>query len=386
MARSLYSTVLHNYSYSELKDLCFAPGSTFGSAFDCQWGVWRDKAVADFGVSREFFDLVRSFGIRVAGDFSNAGTLSGPQRYLQIASYVKLTPLSGVRVYDDETCPCFIEGVYEALTGFAKAISQRDLQMLLWFNSRIKPEQKEEIKSWMGQDYEDTSQIIQRLEKEWTRAHEQLTRPSLYDRYYLERVLLRGRLDILDQIIHSYFVLPEEFSIEKDITRYYRYGDNPLDEPFPIYELPLQTTEDEDVKEIVSFALLSSDVRIVDFFRSIFRDRDLRDITKNLQRPEQVLFHGKPEEAYQIGLRFMQKDSKAYLYSYMVELLLQTKDEGDYAFILDEKAGDIPYITCLLPHVIDELKSSNSPLQEFAYISNPVLYPVSHALLQEALQ
>ncbi|SPN79418.1 Hypothetical protein BRZCDTV_331 [Brazilian cedratvirus IHUMI] len=45
MEKSLRSLVLAKYSYDDLIDLCFAPDSTFANVFDCDWGVWRDKAV-----------------------------------------------------------------------------------------------------------------------------------------------------------------------------------------------------------------------------------------------------------------------------------------------------------------------------------------------------
>ncbi|SOB74335.1 hypothetical protein BQ9231_00452 [Cedratvirus lausannensis] len=85
MSQTLYSTILKNYTYDELKKLCLDP--EFNLLFDCEWGIWRDKAQADFGISPQFFDLI--------------GVLPGPERYLQIASYIKLSPSS--------------EGVYEAV-------------------------------------------------------------------------------------------------------------------------------------------------------------------------------------------------------------------------------------------------------------------------------
>ncbi|QIN54303.1 hypothetical protein [Cedratvirus kamchatka] len=115
--KSLYSTILRNYTYEELERLCLDPD--FAILFDCDWGIWRDKAVVDFDVSPQFFDLIR--------------VLSGPQRYLQIASYVKLTPLS--------------ENAYEPISGFREARFRKDKEMLLWFPQRITIEQDETTRS-----------------------------------------------------------------------------------------------------------------------------------------------------------------------------------------------------------------------------------------------
>nr|WIL03108.1 hypothetical protein Cbor_188 [Cedratvirus borely] len=131
---TLYSTILRNYTYEQVRDLCFAPGSTFGSAFDCEWGVWRDKAVADFDISPQFFDLVRSLGAS-----NGIRTLSGSQRYLQIASYVKLSPLSAVRVLPGGQ----IEGVYESIKGIRVAKERKDAQAMMFFAQRASQQRRD---------------------------------------------------------------------------------------------------------------------------------------------------------------------------------------------------------------------------------------------------
>jgi hypothetical protein len=83
--------------------------------FDRDWGIWRDKAKADFNISEEFFDLV---------------SLDGLQRYLQVASYIKLSPISLARMHEGE-----IEGVYEPCAGYIKADKRRDEKVLVYFVS-----------------------------------------------------------------------------------------------------------------------------------------------------------------------------------------------------------------------------------------------------------
>nr|WIL03380.1 hypothetical protein Cplu_298 [Cedratvirus plubellavi] len=109
MLRSLRQTSLANYDYEQVKNLCSDP--SFYNVFDCQWGVWRDKAVADFGISPEFFDLVP--------------ILSGSQRYLQISAYERLT--------EDSLAKSVDEGVYEAVAGFKEAVMRDDYDMVLFF-------------------------------------------------------------------------------------------------------------------------------------------------------------------------------------------------------------------------------------------------------------
>lgn len=83
--KSLRNLVLSTYPYEQLRDLCFEEESNFGEIFDCHWDLWRDKAVAEFNITPQFFDLVK--------------TLSGPQRYLSIKSYFAITKDLAVRLY-----------------------------------------------------------------------------------------------------------------------------------------------------------------------------------------------------------------------------------------------------------------------------------------------
>jgi hypothetical protein len=373
---SLYSTILHNYTYEEIRDLCFTEGeagvpASFPIVFDCQWGIWRDKAVTDFNISPQFFDLVR--------------VLSGPQRYLQIASYVKLSPLSGVRVYQDTGV---IEGVYEALAGFSEARNRGDMEALLCFTKRIKPEQAKlssMFPSWLSKEA-FAEEISQDLAK---RKDKILTYPpqdGVYNIDYLALVLEQGRVDVLDKILQYYFVLPQGFNIEKDIPYTPFWA-----EEFPIYDLPLQETPEEDFDTLVGPILSSGDTRIVDFFRSIFRDRDFNTPVREnfLSGYGSLLYHRKPEEAYGMDVRFFNKESytgRGLGYDYMIESLLYAlshdEEPEDNDWIEDGHLGDIPFITAFL-QLVPYKKETLLKLVNFPNLH--VLYPLTIAILREHL-
>nr|WIL03729.1 hypothetical protein Cplu_176 [Cedratvirus plubellavi] len=383
---SLYSTVLKNYTYEEIRNLCFTEGSTFGSAFDCEWKVWRDKAVADFAISEEFFDLIR--------------TLSGPQRYLQIASYVKLSPLSGVRVYTNPDREEYaIEGVYEAVEGYELAEKRRDPEMVLWFANRIKPEvckPKHQIKN--------LDAVLQELEKKKAKEPQFFTDDFFVDEedefLYLIKATKKGRVDVLDDIIHGIFRLPKDFSIARDIPRHYNYDDERFwKEKGYLVDLPLQEL-DEDIEDIfledlLRASFLSGDTRIVDFYLSIFRDKkeDIREAARSAHFGYySLLRHGNPEDAYGIALRTIRyRSSYDVLPYHMVEvafLFVQTNEKRKYrvAFLL-QHMGDITSIMAILPFCTKE------DIQEVVYgsledwnIDYKHLHPLSIVLLKQHYQ
>ena len=352
---SLYSTVLHNYSYDDLKELCFTPDSTFPLVFDCDWGVWRDKAQADFGVSGEFFDLIR--------------TLSGTQRYLQIEAYVKLSPLS-LLVEHDLGYPCHVEGVYEAYAGYEEARDRRDAQMMVWFAQRVTPQEQEVVGPVYERAKEMASSWIGGLLKN-------LYYPPpnrKYDIHYLSLVLSHGRVDILDKIIHKYFDLPKDFKLAN-------LEKGGLQGPFPLYDLPIQNTSQEDFMEILDSALSSADVRIVDFVRSIFRDRDVQGWVGRSNLGKSLPIHGRPEETYKIALRFIDQNTRAQNLDFMVELVLsQPRFKTSYSDLLYRNLGNIPFIQALLPYTDkSEVKYIPYDLEE----SSKFIYPVSVLLMEE---
>ncbi|SPN79424.1 Hypothetical protein BRZCDTV_334 [Brazilian cedratvirus IHUMI] len=348
MAKSLYSTVLHNYTYEQVRDLCFASDSTFGNVFDCDWGVWRDKAVVDFGVSPQFFDLVPN--------------LSGPQRYLQIASYVKLTPLSGVRVYEDGT----IEGVYEAWKGYTQARLRKDPDMLLWFANRIKPEQQTGPRR-------NISQKTQSAIDDFAQPKEK--KQFIFRYEDLLWFVKHGKIRELDEIIHNYFTLPEGFSIEKDVP-YVPFWEI-TDKYSALLDLPLQDYSG-DIEDLVNALASSGDVRIVDFFRSIFRDRlDLLE-SRYASAQKSLLLHGKPEETFGIEVRFFNPE-KYIEYQYMAETLLGISvpnKEKLKSYVLTSSLGDITYLMAVLP-----LFSKEVILEALKKVDG-LVYPLSKAILE----
>ncbi|SPN79146.1 Hypothetical protein ZAZAV_187 [Cedratvirus Zaza IHUMI] len=366
MAQSLYSTVLKNYTYDDLKELCFAPESNFGNSFDCDWDVWRDKAVVDFGVSPQFFDLIR--------------TLSGPQRYLQIASYVKLTPLSGVRVYEDGT----VEGVYEAYTGYLESKERRDADMMLWFYQRIGEEQKRYLSIMSGFSKEEMLEEIELRREKWQeeerKEEEFLSDPGRERSKYLRKIIEAGRIDILDEIIHGYFTLPEEFSIERDIpyTPFWQISSQQLRE-----DLPLQPhIEDKEARKIIQASMQSSNTRIVDFFRSIFRDRNLEGFTKSTSTKNGLLRHGKPEETYGIALRFFGPKTNVFTFEHMAELFLYfSQSQATYHYytaIINRRKGDITFLQAVLPYTEPKY---------FSYLeTRPEFLTLSRSLIEEYAQ
>ena len=361
MSQTLYSTILKNYTYDELKKLCL--DIDFNLLFDCQWGIWRDKAVADFGISPQFFDLIR--------------VLPGPQRYLQIASYIKLSPLS--------------EGVYEAVTGFREAIYRKDKDMLLWFAQRIKPEQEEESRKVMPA-YQDAFSEYEKLVSSWTEEPKLVYPPEdgVYDVDYLCSVVKKARVDILDQIIHRYFVLPEGFSIEKHVAKipFWQIRDEEGRDLTIMHNLPLQNFNHEDFKKLLEPVLMSGDVRIVDFFRSIFRNRDLKVISRGSYVGGSVylFLHGRPEEAYGIDLRILDEESRRDrgLFCSMIESILYAlpyrKRKPEECDLFTSMLGDVTFLSTLVASVPQDKARINHLLQKQTF---HILYPLSCKILQE---
>nr|WIL04671.1 hypothetical protein Cduv_191 [Cedratvirus duvanny] len=383
MAGTLRGTLLHKYSYEEIRNLCFTEGSTFGSAFDCDWDVWRDKAVADFGISPQFFDLIRVF--------------NGPQRYLQIASYVKLTPLSGVRVYSDTN---IIEGVYEALSGYNEAMRREDPEMLFWFTSRIKPEQEQELRRMFPEGQSKLKQA-EKFVALWERERDIPLHRDDGSVNYLLYVIRRGDVRELDKIIHRYFTLPQGFSIERDIpyTPFWEIYDE-QGHLRAIYDLPLQTLNPEMesfFNDLLKAILGSGDTRIADFFLSIFRNREMRKNTSTgrtmcASAENSLKVHRRPEEAYGIQLRFFDRnyDTEGGWYGYMVEILLFFEEEGREIRpdLIRSNLGNIPYIAALLPLISRERAKEffEDEIIHGPWADYKILYPLSISLIEDYLQ
>nr|WIL03234.1 hypothetical protein Cbor_178 [Cedratvirus borely] len=373
---TLYSTVLKNYTYEEIRNLCFTEGSTFPSAFSCDWDIWRDKAVTDFNISPQFFDLIR--------------VLSGPQRYLQVASYFKLTPLSGVRMYEGS----IIEGVYEAFKGYEIAQKRRDGDMVLWFFNRLKPEARKQVKSAY-------SVLLELKEKKAVEARLSISEPfeEEEDKYfYLIEATKKGRVDILDHNIHDLFRLPKDFSISRDVPKHGNYNNaNFWKKKGYLLDLPLQEL-DEDIEDtflekLLEASLESGDTRIADFYLSIFRNKK-EEIKKAARKTrfgyDSLLLHGNPEDAYSIALRTL-RYKKTYddLPFHIVEVafyLMQKHYESQGAFLISH-LGDVASIMAILPVCSEEdVTRALNVLDEVRGESYKYLYPLSTMLLKQHYQ
>jgi hypothetical protein len=318
----------------------------------------------DFNISPQFFDLIR--------------VLPAPQRYLQIASYVKLSPLS--------------EEVYEPITGFREARFRKDKDMLFWFAQRITPEQDEATKSLVPA-YQGILTEYNKLVSSWTKIEPVYPpKDGIYGITYLCSVLQKGRLDILDQIIHRYFSLPQGFSIQRDVPSipFWQIRDEEGNDRTIMYNLSTQPNFTlENFRKLVRPILMSGDVRIVDFFRSIFRDRDFNTVIKEnyITGSIHLSLHGRPEEAYGIDLRILNKESyrgHGLCYEEMIESLLYALTFGDdkpeECDFFTMKLGEVAYLRALLSSIPQDKARINHLLQKQTF---HVLYPLSCMLLQE---
>jgi hypothetical protein len=389
--KSLKGTALSTFSYQQTKDLC----TEHPTVFDCDWDLWREKAVTDFAVSEQFFDLVAQ---------PSSILLPGSQRYLQIKSYHVLTPDLAVRVYEDG----FIEGVYEAMAGYLKASRGTDSTMEHFFANRLKPEQvsklveegtltlpvpvlpsyymktlnsninykpdyREYIDSYLREvlrrgdgDLAFINLALNADYKEIERYFPQALREGSTHPALLQIVLSSGRTDWIDQILHRYFTLPEGFTVERDIPFLPFWV-----EEFPIYELPLYQGSWIEAREILAAAIRGSNVKVVDFFRSIFRDKinNISDIVrennkKGLQRQKN------PEASFGIYKRFRQVPNTI---PFMIE---QALDSGDFLNLIRSEPGNIPNLFVSLPYLDrEDLQKLERTLRRD--------YPLSKMMLEE---
>jgi hypothetical protein len=291
-------------SYAELRNFC----STLSREnLDCDWKLWREKAKLDFAVSERFFDLVR--------------TISGPQRYLQIKTYYKLTPDSAARVYSCTDSSC-LEGVYTSLAGYLEAQVRGDHEMGLFFYSRLKEHEK----------------ALVAPPEHWSEKEEPLFSS---DRNLLYQTLESGDVKQIDSILHTYFTLPSGYSIERDVLKV------PFWKEAPLYNIPL-LDEVDDKERIMHSALVGLNTQVVDFFRSLFRSSKFTG--QNLSIEQGLLRHGRAEDAYSLALRF-----PGLRYNYMVEMLVNPKlnslQAETFISAIDDNPGNVALLTSLLPYV-----------------------------------
>ncbi|QIN54172.1 hypothetical protein [Cedratvirus kamchatka] len=100
------------------------------------WETWRERAVKDFAISPEYFDLPLH-------DYPNLGkrNISPQYRYLEIQTKFYLSPECAVSVSPDGE----INGIYESLTGVYESLRRNDAEMVLFFAQRLKASGKDVI-------------------------------------------------------------------------------------------------------------------------------------------------------------------------------------------------------------------------------------------------
>ncbi|SOB74322.1 hypothetical protein BQ9231_00439 [Cedratvirus lausannensis] len=345
---TLYSIILHNYTYEQVRDLCSSAENKL--VFDCEWGVWRDKAVADFDVSPEFFDLVRSLGAS-----NGIRTLSGSQRYLQIASYVKLSPLSAVRVLPGGQ----IEGVYESIKGIRVAKERKDARAMMFFAQRASQQRRD-------------NEYIERAKVQSVFFPMDLFTPAS-DIMALYKKLVR---DVgIDKALRQIFELPKDFSLS-DIPRPRFWL------PFPKLDLPLYDVSDEDAKDFFVMSLHSGDARLVVFFMTIFGDKDLYTWAAAEKFGYDFLLKGNPEDAYTITQRFRpeaQARGKERDLNFMSELYLPFAARSA-GLIPDNVMGDIAFLMAILPLLPPSMLEFILPSWESKHGKD---YPLSLKLIRE---
>ncbi|SOB74406.1 hypothetical protein BQ9231_00523 [Cedratvirus lausannensis] len=357
--KSLKGTVLSTFSYTQTQKLC----AEHPTAVDCDWDLWREKAMADFAISGEFFDLVPQ--------------LPGSQRYLQIKSYHVLTPDMAVKVYPDG----FIEGVYEAYAGYLKALVKNDTSMRYFFSSRLKDKQVAELvnQEMLSLPLQPLSQeFINTLnsKKDYSSDYSHFVQGALEkalrgegDRSTFLFILSSGRTDWIDLILHEYFVLPEGFSIEENIDYVPFWA-----EEFPIYELPLYPGEWYDAQNILSAAIRGANVKVIDFLRSVFRDKlDMISPIMWESAKQALDIQKKPEEVFGIYRRFR---NVPQVRPFMVEQALDLKK--GFFYLVEKKLGNVPDLLVSLPFLTGD---------EFALLRARLAanYPLSDRIIHEYL-
>jgi hypothetical protein len=365
--KSLKGTVLSTFSYSQTQRLC----AEHPTALDCDWDLWREKAVADFNISGEFFDLVSQLPLD-RGHGVSPILLPGSQRYLQIKSYHVLTPDMAVRVYSDG----FIEGVYEAYAGYLKALETNNKAMMRFFASRLQAKKILELGlslpvQPLSQEFVDALNSNNNYTSEFYKNLEGMFQKGLRNGDksldFLLYILSSGRVDWIDQILHRYFTLPPGFSIEKDIPYVPFWA-----EEFPLYEqLPPYGGNWFDAQKMLSAAVRGSNVKVVDFFRSVLRETlDRISMVVNESNKQALGIQKKPEAVFGIYKRFAGLPLRE---PFMIEQVLDL--QAGFLQLNKHQPGNIANLLVSLPYLERE---------ELERLLNPN-YPLSERIIQEYL-
>jgi hypothetical protein len=132
------------------------------------WETWRQRAVKDFNISPEYFDLPLY-------DYPNLRkrNISPQYRYLEIQTKFYLSPESAVSLSPDGE----INGIYESLAGVYESLRRNDAEMVLFFAKRLKPAALDIIKKEVR-----SGRILHEVPN---------YRPGGYDIFYFRTLALR---------------------------------------------------------------------------------------------------------------------------------------------------------------------------------------------------
>nr|WIL02990.1 hypothetical protein Cbor_52 [Cedratvirus borely] len=142
------------------------------------WETWRERAMKDFGISREYFDLPL-YDYPKIGRRERRAPVSPQYRYLEIQTKFYLSPESAVSVSPDGE----INGIYESLTGVYECLRRNDEEMVLFFAERL----RSEAISRVMEDIE-SGRILNMVPN---------YRPGGYDVFYFRTLALRTLMDYL---------------------------------------------------------------------------------------------------------------------------------------------------------------------------------------------
>ena len=190
------------------------------------------------------------------------------------------------------------------------------------------------------------------------------------DADFLYMILETGRIDWLDQVLSRYFDLPKNFSIQKDIPHTPFWA-----EEFPLYDLPLYQGN-LDMNKIASSMVRGSQTRVVDFFRSILRDRLPEKIFALQEHCKLGLsIHKRPEETFGIYMRYRESTLPAPLF-FMVEQVMDMG--GDPSWLIYEDMGNVTTLLSLVSFVDRE------GLEKLLEVSD--YYPLSTRIIKAYLE
>lgn len=424
--KSLREISLARYSYEDLKKLCFEKGKqNISTIFDCEWDLWREKAKADFGISPEYFDLIRLF--------------PGYERYLQISSYFGMNPNLAVNVYENGA----IEGVYEAVKGLSESIEKADIVSAKFFASRLDEKKKVSLLRHFnfekGTSIENLTYYIEffiGIYSAWElilsglepfsyifdfpiRDRENIAKKLILHKsvealnyikellmygYYddkpirkqkiLKNIIESGKTSFLDYVLHDFFDLPKGFSIAKDVPKV-NFWEPPVYIEFPKkYIIPYS----DFMIENIYHAIDSNNTQILDFFVSL-SSSNLDKFNNLWENRLPRLFkdsgffmknRGNPEGQYAMYLRFANKSTlvKSYERVLVVTDNLEILHSVFPLFNWDQaisaasyNKGNIPFEILIKDLSVKKFAKENLHFKTNNLLINSTLYPLTAEIL-----